>query len=185
MALISKLPDLIADGIKPGGLVNRHSFTPRDVCFSILSPIKLSDRYNSSHHQGPKLNGYLPDKLAVLVSGRKLMERFPDRLTAVGEVFWSPDLEDLRRRIFENFLADDSVFGIPIEQPSGLHFNDEVRLSIPNTRTESVTADLWEGLVISERDLARMEQFLQQREATLPDSLPIFSPSLELLSLTS
>lgn len=176
------LKDIVSylqQGIRPASVVGRESQeTPNNLCFSLLSDKPIPARYNDAFHYAPGGNPGI-FTMGIVVSREGLLERFPDQTFAIGEYFWGREDSDKRRR-YNYDARNQTVHGIPIRQPGGLLFRDEVRVYPNDIQTAAVPPDIWTGIVIKGSYLPHLSVFFSEYECT--QQLPILSPRCGVLA---
>lgn len=152
------------------------------VCMAMLDNDpnrKLS--YVRAFHEGPK--GRDDNKIGFLISAQAVMDRHPGLLGTIGGCFVSRMIiGDVEYSDLQRYNVDQkgqTTFGIPIYSTDGPHWDDEVRLRC-HDETETVTPDMWKGIVIAKKNLSYL--LAQARNANFTHDTPVFSTDLEVIT---
>jgi hypothetical protein len=176
---LREIRSYLEQGIRPASVVGSKSLeTPDNLCFALLSDKPLPARYNEAFHYAPGgvLGGY---SLGIVVSREGLLAKFPEQTYAIGEYFWRREHSEKRKR-YNYDPRNKTVHGIPIKEPWGLLFADEVRVYPKDVQSAAVTSDIWTGLIIERFYLQHLPIFFKDYEVT--QQLPVLSPRCGLLA---
>ncbi len=159
----------------------KETSTPHQICMALLSDLPLPERYAGAWHNGPRsIDGFttVPLTFGIMISGRKLLERHREKVTAVGHYFTSREFYHDKLQNYSFNCSNDTVFGIPTDRGRllGRHV-DEVRLTDEDDQI-FLNPDIWEGFTMMNLDPANLPVLFRRN---IP-ALPVFSPNLQLLS---
>lgn len=174
------LGQTLRSGIKPttfNGLISLS------VCTAMLPDVgNPLDSYLFAHHLGPR--GEDDNEVSFLLSAESIMKKHPGLLAAVGGRFTARILVDGVEvsGYPRKYCVDESsqtAFGVPIYYDDETHWDDEVRLRCYD-ETETVTPDMWKGIVIARRSIEFLIE--EAKRANYTNDTPVFSTGLKVIS---